>query len=62
MLGNELVPVDYLGGEHEAHAGEVKRLGDKPIVVELISEGAKVEVAARPENCTLATGPFTAPV
>lgn len=58
MFRNELVAVDRLAGEHEAGARELKRLGDHPIVIELVSNGAKIEVAAKPENRTLATGPW----
>jgi hypothetical protein len=62
MFGNALVPVDRFAAERQAQAGEVKRLGDKPIVIELVSDGAKIEVAARSEDRTLATGPLTTPV
>jgi hypothetical protein len=61
MLRNESVPVDRFTGDRPAHAGEVKRLGDKPIVVEFTSEGAKIEVAAKPENRALVSGPFSTP-
>jgi hypothetical protein len=61
MFRNELVPVDRLSGEHPAHAGGVKRLGDKPVVIELASGGARIEVAARAEHRALVTGPLTAP-
>jgi hypothetical protein len=61
LLRNELVPVDRLSGEHPARPGEVKRLGDDPVVIELESDGAKIEVAARAEHRALATGPLTTP-
>ena len=57
MFGNALVPVDRFAAERQAQAGEVKRLGDKPIVIELVSDGAKIEVAARSEDRTLARAP-----
>jgi hypothetical protein len=61
MFRNELVPVDRLTGDHEAEAGEVKRLGDRPVVVEFTSERAKIEVAAKPEHRALVSGPFATP-
>ena len=60
MVRNELVPVDRLCGEDPAHAGGLKRLGDKPVVVEFASGGAKIEVAGRAEHHALVTGPMTA--
>jgi hypothetical protein len=57
MFRNRLVPVDRLSGEHQAHAGDMKRLGDKPVVIEFASSGAKFEVAARAERRTPVTGP-----
>jgi hypothetical protein len=59
MVRNELVPVDRLCGEHPAHADGVKRLGDKPFVIEFASGGAKIEVAGRAEHHALVTGPMT---
>jgi hypothetical protein len=60
MLRNELVPVDDLLGESRARSGEVKRLGDEPVVIEFASDDAKVEVAARAEHRALVTGPLKA--
>ena len=60
MVRNELVPVDRLCGEDPAHASGLKRLGDKPVVVEFASGGAKIEVAGRAEHHALVTGPMTA--
>jgi Protein of unknown function (DUF2550) len=59
LLRNELVPIDRLSGEHPARDGEVRRLGDDPVVFELESDGAKIEVAARAEHRSLATGSLT---
>ena len=59
MIRNELVPVDRLSGEQPAHADGVKRLGDKPVVIEFASGGAKIEVAAKAEHHALVTGPMT---
>jgi hypothetical protein len=61
MFRNELVPVDRLSGDHQADAGEVKRLGDKPIVIEFASDGARIEVAAKGEHRALVSGPLTMP-
>jgi hypothetical protein len=62
MFRNELVPVDGLLGEHPEHAGDVKRLGDKPVVIEFASGAARIEVAARAEHRALVTGPLTVDV
>jgi hypothetical protein len=60
LVRNELIPVDRLCGEHPAHADGLKRLGDKPVVIEFASGNAKIEVAARAEHHALVTGPMTA--
>jgi Protein of unknown function (DUF2550) len=56
MFRTELMPVDQCSGEHHAPAGELRRLGDKPIVAEFVCEGAKIEVAARAEHRALVIG------
>ena len=38
-------------------AGEVKPLGDNPVVIEFASNGAKIEVAAKAEHRGLVSGP-----
>jgi hypothetical protein len=50
---NELVPVDRLAGKRSAEPGEVKRVGDEPVVSEFESDGAHVQVAARAEHRAL---------
>jgi hypothetical protein len=55
---NELVPIDDLTGERTATSGEVKRLGDSPVVVELSTNGATVQVATRKDHRALAVGPL----
>ena len=55
---NELIPVDRLCGEHPAHAEGVKRLGDKPVVVEFATGAARIEVAAKAGHRDLVTGPL----
>jgi hypothetical protein len=62
MFCNELVPVDRLRGEHPAHAGGVKRLGGKPVVIEFASGMAKIEVAGRAGHRAQVTGPLAADV
>jgi hypothetical protein len=58
MFRNELVPVDRLVSERAARSGEVKRLGDKPVVIEFESDGARIEVTARAEQRSLMIGPL----
>jgi hypothetical protein len=58
MFRNELVPVDRLVSERAARSGEVKRLGDKPVVIEFESDGARIEVTARAEQRSLVIGPL----
>ena len=48
-------------GEHPAHADGLKRLGDKPAVIEFAS-GDTIEVAARAGHRALVTGPMAADV
>ncbi len=59
MIRNELIPVDRLAGDQPTHADGVKRLGDKPVVIEFACRGAKIEVAAKAEHQALVTGPMT---
>ena len=62
MFRNEAIAVDRLSGGRAAHVGEVKRLGDTPVVLEFVAEGATIEVAAREEHRALVTGPLTTPL
>jgi hypothetical protein len=55
---NELVPADGLEQQRPAGPGEVKRLGDDPVIVRLRSERATVEVAAHDEESEQLLGPF----
>jgi hypothetical protein len=59
MFRNEFVPMDGLAGERPARPGEVKRLGKNPVVVELSTNGANVQVAAKEEHRRLAVGPLS---
>jgi len=59
LLRNVLTPIDSFAGERRPLDGEVKRLGDEPIIVQLVAGDATIEIAARTEQRNLATGPFT---
>lgn len=61
LIRNELVPVDSLAGERTAKPGEVKRLGDSPVVVDLSTNGATLQIAAKREDRALAVGPLIGP-
>lgn len=50
LFRNELVVVDGMDEERTAAAGEVKRLGDHPIVVAFSSGPTRVEIAASGEQ------------
>jgi hypothetical protein len=60
MIRNELVPIDRVEGERTAEPGEVKRLGENPVVVDLSADRATVQVATRKEHRALAVGPLYA--
>ena len=62
MFRNELVPVDRVCGDRPAHAGGVKRIGDKPVVIEFASDGVKIEIATRARHRALAAGPLSVDV
>jgi hypothetical protein len=57
LLRSELLPIDARSGERAPKPGEVKRLGDQPIAIEFVTDGARVEVAAKGEQRALITGP-----
>jgi hypothetical protein len=52
------VPVDALASERSAPPAELKRLGDDPVVIELTSGMATIEVAASGEDRELLRGPY----
>jgi hypothetical protein len=58
LIRNELVPMDRLAGERKAKPGEIKRLGDSPVVVDLATNGATVQIATKDEDHELAIGPL----
>lgn len=58
LFRNELVPADGVVDERPARSGEVKRLGDHPVVARFEAGEATAEVAARREDRALLVGPF----
>ena len=56
-----LVPVDSATGVRTARPGEVKRLGDEPVVIGFTSGDALIEVAAKAEHRALVAGHLTTP-
>jgi hypothetical protein len=50
LLTNVLTAVDRISEERHAKDGEVKRLGDKPIIVAFAADGADIEIATKPEQ------------
>jgi hypothetical protein len=58
LFRNELVPGDGLAGERLAGPDEVKRLGGTPVVIELATGPAMVEIAASGEQRDLLRGPY----
>jgi hypothetical protein len=58
LFRNELVPGDGLAGERPAGPDEVKRLGGAPVIIELITGPAIVEIAASGEQRDLLRGPY----
>jgi hypothetical protein len=61
LIRNELVPADRLDGERPGAPGEVKRLGDGPVVIALTTGGATVEIAASGEHRARLLGPYREP-
>jgi hypothetical protein len=62
MFRTELVPVDRMSGVRDATDGEVKRLGDHPVVATFVAGDATFEVAASEEDHEVLTGVFAAGV
>ena len=63
LFRNELIAVDGLAGAvRAAEPGEVKRLGNDPVIVALAADGgARVEVATPADSRERALGPVVAP-
>jgi len=58
LLRNEAMPTESLDGERTASPGQVKRLGEGPIVATLRIAGATAEVATRREDRDLLLTPY----
>jgi hypothetical protein len=59
LYRDELVPVDGISDQHPTTGGDVKRLGDNPVVIVFASSGVNIEVAAREEQRDLVIGPLS---
>jgi hypothetical protein len=59
FLRNTLAPVDRVEGTHPAPKGQVRRLGDDPLLVTLTAGRNRIEIAVRPEDRERALAPFT---
>jgi hypothetical protein len=60
MFRNELLPIDRQVGERRTDSRDVKRLGEKPVVVEFAAGDAVLEVATKAEQRDLVIGHFAA--
>jgi hypothetical protein len=58
VFRNELVAADGLDQQRPACPAEVKRLGDHPVIVQLRTGSATVDVAAHDEESQQLLGPF----
>jgi hypothetical protein len=60
LCRNELVAVDSLQDVRAAHNGEIKRMGDSPAVIELVADGAVIQIAVHGNDQELVLGPYRA--
>lgn len=58
MFRNAILPVDGQAGHRPARPGEVKRLGDNPVVVTMAVGSSRIEVAVRIEERERVSAPF----
>jgi hypothetical protein len=58
LFRNELLAADGLDQQRPARPGEVKRLGDHPVVARVTVGGATAEVAAEGDDSRLLLGPY----
>jgi hypothetical protein len=56
-LRNTFAPIDRVEGTRQA-AGKIRRLGDSPRVLTLVSGAATIEVTVRDDSQSLVTAPF----
>jgi hypothetical protein len=61
LFGNELIATDGVDEPRTAGPGEVKRLGDRPVVIRVRTGDATAEVAVRGEDGGLVLGARTTP-
>ena len=61
LFRSALIPVDRIAGERNAAVGELKRLGNAPVVFQFECEGAEVEVAAKFEHSDRISSPVRSP-
>ncbi|MDA0167274.1 DUF2550 family protein [Solirubrobacter ginsenosidimutans] len=61
LFRNALIPIDGADEPQAARPGEVKRLGDHPVVVRVRTGGATAEIAVRGDDSELARGPRNTP-
>ena len=59
LFRNEVLPADGLTGQRPARPGEVKRLGDEPLVATVATATGRIDVAVRAEDRDRALTPFT---
>ena len=62
LFRNELVPADGLDEQRPARPGEVKRLGDNPVVMAVRTGAAAVQIAVHDHDAELLPGPYLRPV
>ena len=58
LFRNELIAIDSLDEQRPARPGEIKRLGDHPVVARLRTGNATVDLAARNDDGELLVGPY----
>jgi Protein of unknown function (DUF2550) len=58
LFRNELVATDRLAAVRAAEDGEIKRMGDDPVVLELAAGDVVIQVATRGEDRDAALGPY----
>jgi hypothetical protein len=59
LFRNELVAVDGVGKQRRAAPDEVKRLGDRPVVIRVTAGAAQVELAADAHRAERLLGPYS---
>jgi hypothetical protein len=58
LFRNELIAVESLDEQRPARPGEIKRLGEHPVVARLRTGNATVDLAARNDDGELLLGPY----